>query len=664
MHRRAAVPLLLALCLLAPMAAAQDTGVRPGTVWTVFTTVEAVVRDNYATVKVIADIGNRGPDPEFPFLVRVPDDAFVTGLTIERDGVVHEATIAPREQARQTYEDWKARQETGGLVEKQRHSSVYAYLVNVAEFTSVRATLTYERYLAADRGVHNLSLEAPVSGFGEDLGARFDVLVLHEDGVTAAWGSSGAPARAEDGGWRIRHEVGPRPDDAATPFLVGYTLPATDDAGSLHTSVEDGVGYFAHRFRAPADAEQMPLDLVLVLDVSGSMSGLKMEQMRDAATQVVRLLDADDRLHLAFFSDAASSPWKGLRAMTPEARAEAARETQYALVAGGTNLEAAIRSGFAGLEGVDWSAEEGRLPAVVVLTDGQPTSGVTDRALLRELARDANTHGVNVFTIAFGEDADWAFLHGLALDGEGASLRVPSGAGAEVDLRRFLATLATPVLKDVRAEYGPGAEARRTSAPILFAGSELLVLGTFDPAKGITGTVRATAPDGAREYALPQAEDARTGLLPRVVAYHEIRRLQDLIGAEGARAEWTDEVTRLGMEHGFVTDYTSLVLTLEPRQPGAVTPQGQGTWDATTANGSGAVRTDAASSGGSGWSGVMGRLLGGQEASSSAAGAPVPTTTSPGGGAPTPSASVPGPGAALVVAALAAAVLLARGRRG
>ena len=36
---------------------------------------EAVVEGNYAVVKVIADIGNRGPDPEFPFQVRVPDDA-------------------------------------------------------------------------------------------------------------------------------------------------------------------------------------------------------------------------------------------------------------------------------------------------------------------------------------------------------------------------------------------------------------------------------------------------------------------------------------------------------------------------------------------------------------------------------------------------------------
>ncbi|HWH08554.1 MAG TPA: VIT domain-containing protein, partial [Candidatus Thermoplasmatota archaeon] len=160
--------------LLAPAAFAQASTPPPtGTVWTVMTTVEATVQGNYAVVKVIADIGNRGPDPEFPFLVRVPDDAFVTGLTIERDGQVFEARIEERAKARAEYEAHKQAQQTGGLVEKQRRSQLYQYLINVAEFTSVRATLTYEQHLAADRGVYNVSLEAPVSGFGQDLGAQF-----------------------------------------------------------------------------------------------------------------------------------------------------------------------------------------------------------------------------------------------------------------------------------------------------------------------------------------------------------------------------------------------------------------------------------------------------------------------------------------------------------
>ena len=670
--------LLLGAPALAPPAEASDPPRPPmGRVWTVLTTVEAEVVANYATVRVIADIGNRGPDPEFPFRVRIPDDAFVTGLTIERDGVLYEAEVKGREEARREYEAHKAQEQTGGLVEKDRRSSVYSYLINVAEFTSVRAVLTYERYLTADRGVHNLTLEAPVSGFGQDLGARFDVTIRDPLGVVAAWsqpattpqdasgGPAGEPAPGAPGhrAVRLTHAVGPRPNDAATPFLVSYTLPGTGEAGALYASARGANGSFAHVFRAPPDARVMPLDLVLVLDVSGSMQGEKLAQMKDAAVQVVRTLKDQDRLHLVFFSSGASAPWDGLRAMDPAGRRAAADEVDALLVAGGTNLEAAIRGGFAGLRGVDWAREEGRMPLVVILTDGQPTEGITQREELRRIAREANARGVNLFTIAFGHDADWPFLHALAREGDGTALRVPQGAGAEVDLRRFLTALTTPALKDVRVRYGAGVQAYGTGAPVLFAGSDLLVVGTYDATRGPPrGNVTARAPDGLRAYPTPEPQEGGAWV-GRLAAYHEIRRLQELIGVEGARAEWVERVTALGLQHGFVTDYTSLVVTLEPRAaPGAPTPAPGDARALTVADASGSPATGAP-------------MRSAPTATPAApTSQPPPGTPGPAGGdrrddaqafrsrdAPAP--EVPGPGAALVAAAIALAALALASRR-
>lgn len=537
-------------------------------VWTVFTTVEAVIRDNYAIVKVIADIGNRGPDPEFPFVVRVPEDGFVTGLTITRDGVTHEARIEDRDAARKEYDQHKANQMTGGLVEKRRGSSTYAFLVNVAEFESVRAVLTWERYLAADEGVVRLPLEAPVSGFGQDLGAAFDVVILDQEGVGTAWGSAGS-AEHEGEGWRLRHRVGPRPTDAATGFTAAYVPDATGDAGSLVAMVRDGVGYFAHRFRAPPDARELPLDLVLVLDTSGSMGGLKMQQLQDAATQVVQRLRDEDRLHLVFFSSDARSPWPGLAGASADQRALAADEVRREIANGATNIEDGLKTGFRAFSGVDWAAEEGRMPLVVFLTDGRPTAGLQEREALRKALQAANAHEVPVFALAFGSDADWPLVQGIALDGGGQALRVPEGAGAEVDLRRFMAALTTPVLRNVTLRYDGNVTAHLRGAPILFGGSELLAVGTFPATLSrLTGTVAALAPDGPRSYRIdqPLADAERAAFLPRLWAYHEILRLQGLIDAEGAKAAWVAELKALALKHGFVTDHTSLVVTLAARQ--------------------------------------------------------------------------------------------------
>lgn len=644
------VSILLLALLIAPVADAQ--AVQPGTVWTVFTTVDAAVRDNYATVKVIADIRNQGPDPEFPFVVRIPDDAFVTGLTIERDGQVFEAEIKEREEARQEYEEWKAQQQTGGLVEKTRRTNVFSYLINVAEFTNVQATLTYERYLAAENGVYNLSLEAPVSGFGRDLGARFQVRVVDGDGVVALWGEPTATRTGD----ALVYEVGPRPSMEPTPFTAAYMLDATDGAGTLLTTVVDGKGYFAHRFRAPQDAQELPMDLVMVLDVSGSMAGQKLTQMVDAAKQVVQSLHDEDRLHLVAFSSNSQSPWSGLIEMTPENRRRAAREIDALFDGGGTNIEAGLRRGFDAFSGVDWTEEEGRFPALILLTDGQPTAGVTSRSDLRELASNLNARGVPVFGIAFGDDADFALVRALAQDADGAAVRVPLGTGAEVDLRRFMASLTTPVLRDVEIAYSRGVQAHEPMAPILFGGSELLVVGTFDPAWGIHGNVTGVSPEGERRYAFAGGESAPLGFLPRLVAYHEVRMLEEQLEAEGGNETAIARVVELALEHGFVTDHTSLVVTLPPRELREFTPTAQ-PWqtDASGAPVPTAAPTTTAPQG-TRWSPFDST----SEASADGRMIASPTANGP---APTSEPQVPGPGAALVVLAVVAAALVVARRR-
>lgn len=561
---------LLALLLLLPAAHASDP-VPPGSVWLVHTTVEATVADNYAIVDVIARIENRGPDPEFPFQVRVPDGAFVSGLKVERDGETFEARIADRDEARAEYEEHKASEMTGALVEKKRGAQTYAFLVNVAEFESVTATLRYEHYLAADAGTYHLDLEAPVSGFGEDQGARFDITVRHSDSVTDAWGDAGT-ATQEEGSWVLSHEVGPRPDDAPTPFAAHYTLPATADGGSVLATTHNGTGYFAHRFRAPDDAQDMPVDLTLVLDTSGSMSGLKITQLQDAARQVVGALDATDRLQMVPFSSGAEPAWPGLRLAT-EATKEDARQRIDALWAGGgTHIEDGLRQGFAAYPEEESLADlvTPRLAVLVLLTDGQATQGITDPDALRQIAQDENRGDVRVFGLAFGQGADWGLIAGLAADGSGTAMQVPEGDGAEVDLRRFMTLLTAPVLRDVEIHYDQDVAPVDAGTDVLFSGSEMVVVGTFEPGlERLSGTVTATTSTGPRVFTFdePVTASGQHAFLPRLVAATQIHAWQQQVDADGEDPQTVDAVTDAALLFGFVTDYTSLVLTLPEGAP-------------------------------------------------------------------------------------------------
>lgn len=531
--------------------------------WNTSTHVNARIVDNYALVEVTTTIENPGPAREFPFRVQVPDDAFISGLAIERGGEVYEGHVEKRQEARQTYTQARAEGHTAGIVEDERDSSLYTYRVNVGSGDTVNATLTYETYLTAAQGVYAIDLTGPDLEHARDEGTRFTVEVVHSGGLDRVWGHPTAKVSRTEDGLMLEHREGSEDDELAN-FTARYTLEETPRWGEVVSTVHNGTGYFAHRFRAAPSSDQLPLDLALVLDTSGSMSGLKIDQLRRAARGVVDELDTDDRLHLTLFDGRVQAPWTGLEPMDEDRSAQADDVIESLSADGSTNIGEAIRDGFGGFENA--SSESERMPALAFLTDGKATDGVTDTGQLRQMAREANGADAHVFSLAFGRDADWRFVHGLAKDGDGTAVRVSSGEGASADIERFLTALTTPVLKQVRIDYAGDVDPLNATAPALFAGSEMLVVGTFDPSiDRLDATVHAQAADGSQSWNVSEpVGDPGPNYVPRLVAYHQIQALEARQDAYGHNETREQRIEELSLEHGFVTSETSLVLDLPP----------------------------------------------------------------------------------------------------
>ena len=137
------------------------------------------------------------------------------------------------------------------------------------------------------------------------------------------------------------------------------------------------------RDRAPT-----PRDVTLVLDVSGSMSGRKIEQARAAGRQLLGTLRADDRFRLIDFSSDVRTFRDDFVAATPDNVREATRYLDELEAVGGTNIEGALREAIARRR-----RRAGRLPLVLFVTDGEPTLGereprMTSPRSRHRLARD------------------------------------------------------------------------------------------------------------------------------------------------------------------------------------------------------------------------------------------------------------------------------------
>ncbi|HKN57685.1 MAG TPA: VIT domain-containing protein, partial [Gemmatimonadaceae bacterium] len=116
----------------------------------------------------------------------------------------------------------------------------------------------------------------------------------------------------------------------------------------------------------------VPRDVTFVIDVSGSMSGQKIEQARSAGKQLLRTLSSMDRFRLIDFSSDVRTFRDDYSAATPENVRAAERYLDDLDAQGSTNISGALE------EALSARVQSGRLPIILFLTDGQPTVGERD----------------------------------------------------------------------------------------------------------------------------------------------------------------------------------------------------------------------------------------------------------------------------------------------
>ncbi|MCY2958544.1 MAG: VWA domain-containing protein [Planctomycetota bacterium] len=153
-----------------------------------------------------------------------------------------------------------------------------------------------------------------------------------------------------------------------------------------------------------------PLDLVLVIDVSGSMAGGKLEAVKTAVALLIERLGPNDRLWLVSFSSDVRVHFTAL-AMSGAGGDLARAEIAALHTTGMTNLSAGWLTGVTLLEN---PADPARRRAVVLLSDGQANQGIVDPGELAEIARRTGASGIPTTCIGVGNDYSTQQLGAIA----------------------------------------------------------------------------------------------------------------------------------------------------------------------------------------------------------------------------------------------------------
>ncbi|MBC7789412.1 MAG: VWA domain-containing protein, partial [Anaerolineae bacterium] len=305
---------------------------------------------------------NGGLIGEADYLFPLPKGAAFQDLKLSINGELVAGETMNAEEARRIYEEIVRRQRDPALVEWMGHGllrtrifpiapgerkRIVVRFQSVAEREGDALRVDYFRGAAMRGGRQSWENDSPTSNPNSRRDGRVSFTFTYPN--TRELGTAYSPTHSlsfRDEGGRRRVDVRGDARDLTLLVPVSRRSEAAITVLSHSTGRDDG---FALITLSPPSLSPRttPRDVTLVLDVSGSMSGRKMEQAREAGKRFLTTLSSRDRFRLIDFSTDARTFRDEFLAATPGNVAEARRYLDDLRAEGSTNIEDALEEALA-----------------------------------------------------------------------------------------------------------------------------------------------------------------------------------------------------------------------------------------------------------------------------------------------------------------------------
>jgi Ca-activated chloride channel family protein len=528
--------------------------------------VTVTITGQVATTRVDQVFVNDNPwAAEGTYIFPLPEGAAVSDFVMWVDDEPVRGEILEADEAREIYNDIVRRMRDPALLEYVDRRALKASVFPIPPGEERKIELEYGQVLPLDDGlvhyVYPLSTEKYSSKPLEEVVMTVDVesqvpirtvyspshsvFVEREDDFSALLGFE-------------EYDVLPDRD-----FELYYSVSPEDVGLSILSYKETGEDGFFLLLAAPKvevePEDVVAKDLIMVLDVSGSMEGEKLDQAKDAALYILDHLNPDDGFNVVAFST-------GARTFSEEIEPASGREDGKEFVEGleamgGTDINRAL------LEAAKM-ADPDRPTTVIFLTDGLATVGVEDAGKILENLAEAAPEDVRIFSFGVGDDVDTDLLDQLSIDHGGASTYVRPGQKINETVSAFYAKVNSPVLSNLEVDFGSIKvdQIYPERAPDLFAGSQLVMVGRYRNGGKTTITLSGTVNDRKVAIVYPKnnfTEEGGAEFIPRLWATRAIGSSLTEIRLHGEDQELVDAIVALSIRYGIITPYTSFLIDEE-----------------------------------------------------------------------------------------------------
>ena len=531
--------------------------------------VDVTIDGRIATYEVSQTFRNLTDAPiEATYFMPLPEGSTLSSFAMWINGRKTPGSVKSRSKAREIYDAIVAKLVDPGLIEYADQDLVHAHIFPILPGETQQVELRFASLVdvEGDRGQLRYPLAAGASTGGVTEDASLTVTIADELPVASAYSPSHlVGVDRKDGKTVVTYlESGAKLDQ---DFQLYYTLSAEPVGMSVvdyRVAGEDGYFLLMAAPGDPEDVDAVAKDITFVIDTSGSMTGDKMEGVRDALRYCLNSLNPADRFTVVRFAEEAETLSPQPMAATPEAIEAGLGFVDGLDPLGGTNIYAAVDAALA------YQAPAGRPHYVVMLTDGTPTVGVTSSDAILSLAR-SRTEGadgqVRIFPFGLGYDVSTGLLDTLAAENRGAADYLQPGEDVEWVISSFFRRVSRPVVTDLQLDLGrvQSFDVYPAELPDLYSGTQLLVMGRYsgrgDQTIRLTGTANGQPVEFTARAGFSGGEQTDADFLPRLWASRKVGFLLDEIRREGETPERIEEVQTLGYRYGILTPYTSFLAT-------------------------------------------------------------------------------------------------------
>ena len=545
-------------------------------------------------------------DETAELLVPVPDGAVIKSFTFQGKADEPKTELLVKEKAKSTFNSIVAKLKDPALLEFAGYNLIRTSVFPVPAEGDQKVQIVYEHLLTAigDR----VDYELPRSGsVVYDTPWKINVQIKSKRPITTVYSPSHPLTNSPVNKSIVKASVAENATSTPGPFNLSYLLEKGAVTASMfaYPNANGKGGYFlllagmGSAEKGGEEVDTLKRDITLVIDRSGSMSGKKIEQAKEAALQVIEGLEMGESFNIVTYSDEVEVFAEQPVAKSKETVKQARAFVEAIIARGGTNLHSALQ------RSLQAEASKDHLPIVMFLTDGLPTVGETSELAIRKVATEQNPHERRIFSFGVGYDVNTPLLDKIATSTRGFATFVLPEQDVEAKVARVFKgldgpTLAEPVLRVVNAKGKPTPKRVSSllpdSIPDMYSGDQLVLLGKYKGKKPLlfelTGNHRGQQRTFNFQFDLKPSIKTNNSFVARLWASRQIAKLVDRVRDLGADEnavaaaasasqnfnsikkstftsatpeldsklkELTGEIIALSKEFGILTEYTAFL---------------------------------------------------------------------------------------------------------